>query len=337
MPMPSKEQTTTRPRMQQQNPTMISHRALLPILILLLLPCIVFSNFVEDVTNLRGSSSGEEDDTKTWWEQGQGRMLTPSTVCPYPDSTNLSPVRSGQYGSSTGDCFYLYWDPEKCNMKSKCPLYVYVDGTRNGADIDDRDSVFMKEMAARGFIAVAADYDDAVMSYRDGCEGFERKSQQIFDDSSFGSVLHQLCQDDNNTFGHRNAVPVDCNQGVAVNGWSQGSHVSALAGNFSPLVTAGLFWANGNSCKACTLFHPACSICVSFDVPCMNSNQVDLPKEKRRYITGDKDAFFGACEDWFGRNHRVSFPTLEILDIVCLQGARSLSSLSLHLSTEQRD
>lgn len=312
---PSKiEQTTSSTcylaacRMLQKNPNMMSYyRALLSLLVFLL-PGIVFSNFVEDVTNLRGSGSEDghaDDTTTTWWEQG--RMLVPSTVCPYPDSTNLSPVRSGQYGSSVGDCFYMYWDPEKCNMKSKCPLYVYVDGTRNGADIDDRDSVFMKEMAARGFVAVAADYDDAVLGYRDGCEGFERKSKQIFDDSSFGSVLHQLCQDDNNSFGHQNVVPVDCNQGVAVNGWSQGSHVSALSGNFSPLITAGLFWGNGNRCNACALNHPACSFCLSTDVPCMNSNQIDLPKEKRRYITGDKDAFFGACEDWFGRNHRVSF------------------------------
>ncbi len=303
---------------------MISYRALL--LILVLLPGIVFSSIVEDedVTNLRGSGSGiDEDipihrqghvDDTSWLEQSQGRMLTPSTVCPYPDSTNLSPVRSGQYGSSTGDCFYMYWDPEKCNMKSKCPLYVYVDGTRNGADIDDRDSVFMKEMAARGFIAVTADYDDAVLGYMDGCEGFEEKSQQIFDDSSAGSVLNQLCQDDNSTFGHQNVVPVDCNQGVAVNGWSQGSHISALAGNFSPLVTAGLFWANGNSCSACMIFHPACFMCLSIDVSCMNSEQIELASEKRRYVTGEKDAFFGACEDWFGRNHRVSFLTLDILD-----------------------
>lgn len=198
------------------------------------------SNFVEDVTtNLRGSGSDEElalqeqhvDDT-TWWEQG--RMLTPSTVCPTPDSTKLSPVRTGQYGSSTGDCFYMYWDPEICNVRNKCPLYVYVDGTHHSEDIDDQDTTFMKEMAARGYVAVTVDYDDYFLKYyTDTCEGFKNKSQKIFDESRVGSVLNQLCRDDNNTFGHRNVVPVDCNSGVAVNGWSQG-HITSLAGNFSP-------------------------------------------------------------------------------------------------------
>ncbi|KAL7497753.1 hypothetical protein ACHAWT_007266, partial [Skeletonema menzelii] len=36
----------------------------------------------------------------------------------------------------------------------------------------------------------------------------------------------------------------------------------------------------------------------------MNSNQIELPKEKRRYITGDLDSIFGACTDWFGKNNR---------------------------------
>ncbi|KAK1733276.1 hypothetical protein QTG54_015993 [Skeletonema marinoi] len=283
--------------------SMMWSRALVFILISLL--GLASSKAAEDVANLRGSDEAlarhEPVDDTIWWEQG--RMLRPDTVCPYPDSTNLSPVRSGQYGSSTGDCFYMYWDPTKCNMKSKCPLYVYVDGTISG-DFDDRDTVFMKEMAARGYVAVTADYDDASMGYIDGCQGFERKSQKIFDDSTVGSVLHQLCQDDNNAFGHRNDVPVDCNKGVAVNGYSQGSHVTALAGNFSPLVTAGLYWGNGNRGKLCAMKYPACSMCGSMDVPCMNSNQIELPKEKRRYINGDKDSYFGACENWFGRNNR---------------------------------
>lgn len=285
-------------------------RALLFLLISLGL---VSSNAVEDVTNLRGSDEAlarqkqqHVDDTTTWWEQG--RELTPSTVCPYPDSVNLSPVRSGQYGSSAGDCFYLYWNPNKCNMKSKCPLYVFVDGTLQSEDVDDRDSLFMKEMAERDHVAVVADYDDSLMGYMGGCEGLGEKGKKIFDDSVVGSVLHQLCQDDNNVFGHRNVVPVDCNKGVAVNGYSQGSQVSALANNFSPFITAGLFWGNGNFCTFCAIKFRACSMCGTKDTPCMNSNQIALPKEKRRYINGEKDSYFGACEDWFGRNYRVSFP-----------------------------
>ena len=35
---------------------------------------------------------------------------------------------------------------------------VYVDGTENAADIDERDSIFMVEMAQRGYVAVTVDY-----------------------------------------------------------------------------------------------------------------------------------------------------------------------------------
>lgn len=54
------------------------------------------------------------------------RMLVPNEFCPAPDTiTTLSNVRTGQYGSSTGDCFYMYWDPSKCDLASgkTCPLY----------------------------------------------------------------------------------------------------------------------------------------------------------------------------------------------------------------------
>ena len=54
------------------------------------------------------------------------RMLVPNKFCPAPDViTTLPNVRTGQYGSSTGDCFYMYWDPSKCDLTSGklCPLY----------------------------------------------------------------------------------------------------------------------------------------------------------------------------------------------------------------------
>jgi acetyl esterase/lipase len=92
------------------------------------------------------------------------RMLNPSTTCPWPDDiTSLSNVRSGQYGSEKGDCFYMYWDPNVgCDIangnNNTCPLFIYVDGTGHAANIDDRDSFYMVEMAQRGYVAVTVDY-----------------------------------------------------------------------------------------------------------------------------------------------------------------------------------
>jgi hypothetical protein len=74
-------------------------------------------------------SAGEEEEPINiipWYHPS--RILNPSTTCPWPDDiTSLSDVRSGQYGSETGDCFYMYWDPSKCDItngnNNKCPLY----------------------------------------------------------------------------------------------------------------------------------------------------------------------------------------------------------------------
>jgi len=250
--------------------------------------------------NLRSDATINEDITP-WYHPN--RMLSPLTTCPWPDETSLANVRSGQYGSMTGDCFYMYYDSSKCDFEHKCPLYVYVDGTVNAEDLDDRDSTYMIEMAQRGFISVVVDYEDTVLSYRGGCDNFHQKSEKIFDASVTGSVLHQLCYE--NAFGHREHIPVDCDLGVAVNGWSQGAHVASLAGNYAPeLITAGLFWGNGNDNWACALSYPTCRFCVNTDVSCMNSNYVSLPKEKRRNISGARDKFFGACEDDWGANNR---------------------------------
>lgn len=37
---------------------------------------------------------------------------------------------------------------------------MYVDGTEHGADIDERDTVYMAEMAERGYVAVTVDYGE---------------------------------------------------------------------------------------------------------------------------------------------------------------------------------
>mmetsp|Transcript_13934 Transcript_13934/g.23703 ORF Transcript_13934/g.23703 Transcript_13934/m.23703 type:complete len:487 (+) Transcript_13934:102-1562(+) len=253
--------------------------------------------------HLNAAIKGEEDEsveTTPWYHPS--RMLNPLTTCPWPDDTSLVDVRSGQYGSETGDCFYMYYDASKCGNGNKCPLYIYVDGTENAADIDERDSTYMIEMAQRGYIAVTVDYDDAAIKYTDGCDSFHDKSKKIFDASVTGSVLHQLCYE--NSFGHRDHIPVDCQLGVVVSGWSQGSHVASLAGNYAPsLITAGLFWGNGNYNTACML-SSTCMLCAVTDVSCMNSNYVSLPKEKRRNISGDRDTFFGACTESWGANNR---------------------------------
>ena len=79
----------------------------------------------------------------------------------------------------------------------------------------------MEAMAARGYVAVTVDYNDIATgtgSYTEGCGGdggFDAKSKAIFDETVVGSVLHQLCDDPNNTFGHGDGECVFCAGAVA--------------------------------------------------------------------------------------------------------------------------
>lgn len=94
------------------------------------------NNSIASITTKLKSNSVESTETEAgdlpWYHPT--RMLVPNEFCPAPDAiTTLPNVRTGQYGSSTGDCFYMYWDPSKCDLPSgkTCPLYgkrrVYVN------------------------------------------------------------------------------------------------------------------------------------------------------------------------------------------------------------------
>ena len=78
-------------------------------------------NTLDGHTNAAIKGEDELVETSPWYHPS--RMLNPLTTCPWPDNTSLADVRSGQYGSETGDCFYMYYDPSKCGNGRKCPLY----------------------------------------------------------------------------------------------------------------------------------------------------------------------------------------------------------------------
>ena len=84
-----------------------------------------------------------KDVTDEWWNNDHHQRSLQNQECPTPDTftSNLSFVRTGQYSSTSGDCFYLYWDPAICHPTNKCPLYVYVDGTGNAQGKDNWDLI----------------------------------------------------------------------------------------------------------------------------------------------------------------------------------------------------
>jgi len=239
-----------------------------------------------------GLSSAAEDAGKTTLQnnknnnnnlRGQQHQLAITkrnlitTTCSNPASSGTLTLQdTGSYPSTSGtDCIYVYWDDTKCNADSKCPLFVYVDGTTNAQSITDRDTYYLQLMADNGYVAVSADYNDVCglltgCSYLNGCDGpdgFRAKSAAIFEDRT-GSVINQLCNSD--------TAPVDCSMGIASSGWSQGAHIAALAGNYNAQVTGALLFANGN-------FNDDI---VDTSVACVNDDQLILPKERRRSLVG---------------------------------------------------
>ena len=136
----------------------------------------------------------------------------------------------------------------------------------------------------RGFVAVNVEYDSSTFDYASGCygswffgaRGFDDKSQEIFDGGVSDSVVTQLCDAPSSKIAN-------CDLGIATHGWSQGAHIVGRAANHEPRVSAMLLFANGNDN----------SVAFSGDISCMNSNELDLPRERRRSIVGESDNFFG--------------------------------------------
>ena len=83
-------------------------------------------------------------------------------------------------------------------------------------------------------------HEDGTLQYLFG-DSFKEKSRAVFDQTvGSDSVVDQLCNQAPSLFD----LPVDCALGLAVGGWSQGAHMAALAGNYTPdYVTAALLYA----------------------------------------------------------------------------------------------
>ena len=205
------------------------------------------------------------------------RSLLQTRAGPGTVPANFQPTGTGTYDATGSTREYrYYYDPTLCNSAAPCPLYVYVDGTANAAELYDRDHVFLSEMALRGYFSVSVHYEDGTFQYLFG-DSFKKKSEAIFDEAvGSDSVVDQLCHQAPSLF----ALPINCTLGMAVGGWSQGAHIAALAGNYAPkYVTAALLYGNGDD--------------GTWVDPCVSDAEIDLPKERRRSIVGESDNYYG--------------------------------------------
>lgn len=145
----------------------------------------------------------------------------------------------------------------------------------------------MEEMFNRGYVAVTVDYASGAATFAgcygrflgDGSWGVDDKAKSIFDRDSSHSVTSKLCGE------HAN-----CDLGIAVGGFSQGSLIVALAGDYDDRVSAALLYGSGNSPG-----YLEWTLAGITDMQCMNT--VKLAKQRRRYFSGDNDYLFGGDYD----------------------------------------
>ncbi|MFT3928435.1 MAG: hypothetical protein QM778_38255 [Myxococcales bacterium] len=152
--------------------------------------------------------------------------------------------------------------------EGKYPVFVYLTGTLmkfNGPEAQ----LITHEMAKRGFVAAAVDYDNSAYPY---CPAMTAKAKCIFDASAKTSALSQLCA----------RAKADCTRGIVVAGFSQGANLAALSGNAHPQVRAAYLMGHGDRALN------------SIDVSrCADDASTSLAPRALRSVNGEADLFFG--------------------------------------------
>ena len=113
------------------------------------------------------------------------------------------------------------------------PVFIYLTGTKLSPWSAD-DQLITREMAQRGFVAVAVDYTTR-MNYPFNCAGLTTPAVQVFDASDPFTAVSVV-----------EARPkADLSKGLVVMGFSQGANVASLSKNVNPSVAAAYLIGNG--------------------------------------------------------------------------------------------
>lgn len=126
-----------------------------------------------------------------------------------------------------GACKILGNLPSSGNSPS--PLFVWVPCT-GGHARDKIPQYFIQEMSQRGYVAVSFDYPDPDQNIN----LLEEKATTMFDATNPNSPLSIMCNRDY----------VDCSMGIAVAGYSQGTHLALLSATVDPRIS-GVYTIEG--------------------------------------------------------------------------------------------
>ena len=172
-------------------------------------------------------------------------------LCGGETNTDGTFCRNGNYDSSIADN-----DPYNVDYCYKVPMvgYIPADGNNRPAYLHHVGTTedcshfsvqpYLNGMAARGYAPFCVHYPrTALLEYNGGW--FDQKAQWIYSSTNPLNAINVIC----------GQPGVDCALGIAVHGFSQGSHIASLSKKYEPRVTGILGFGAG--CASTILFSPA--------------------------------------------------------------------------------
>ncbi|GAB4557667.1 MAG: hypothetical protein Tsb007_17500 [Rhizobacter sp.] len=152
----------------------------------------------------------------------------------------------------------------------KHPVFIYTVGTTESWN-NDQAKAAVAEMAAKGFVAAAVEYDSGLFGT---CSQILAKAKYIYNKSATSSAISKLCS----------RATADCSKGIVVAGFSQGSVIAVHAKNYDSRVRAAYGMGTHNLYSVYSL------------TSCMNNGKHTLPASNLRIVNGDNDIFPGGTE-----------------------------------------
>ncbi|MEW6733580.1 MAG: hypothetical protein AB1489_19785 [Acidobacteriota bacterium] len=194
---------------------------------------------------------------------------TNMSVSAQATTTNFTATYRGQ-GSNSSTCNTTFnIVGQEPSASGTYPVFVYTVGT-NENFTSSLATAAVNGMAQRGFVAATIQYANGQFGT---CSQISGKAECIYDANSATSAITTLC----------NRPKADCNKGIVVAGFSQGSVIADLAKNFDARVEAA--WGMGDGVSYTFLFNLR---------SCLANGNRALASDRLRAINGQRDIFVGS-------------------------------------------
>lgn len=149
----------------------------------------------------------------------------------------------------------------------KYPVFIYMVGTTEAYD-NASAMAAVEEMASRGYVAATIQYPNTTFG---NCSALSAKAKCIYDPASSASAVAKLC----------GRTKADCNKGIVVAGFSQGSILAILAKNYDARVQAAYGLGAGVQYS-------------TYDIrACVANGKRTLTSDRLRAVNGEADDFMG--------------------------------------------